>query len=279
MRLLFIGFFLISFLGFSQQKPEKKSTAANNVSIIKKEFVIAGLNNISHKVWVYVPPNYYNSNKKYPVIYMHDAQNLFDNATSFLGEWEVDETLNALFKKTGKGFIVVAVENGGSERINEYTPWEHKKYGGGKGAVYVDFIVNSLKPYVDAHYRTKKQAKHTALVGSSLGGLISYYGGLKYPTIFGKIGALSTSFWFSEKVIDFTKKYGKNTQSKLFLLIGGKEGYGMDAHTKNMENLLLKTGFKAKNLHTKIVPEGQHNEAFWRSEFLNVVTWLYHIKK
>lgn len=265
-----------SFL-FAQNTSEKKSTAAKNVSIIDNEFVIPNLNTISHKVWVYLPPNYSKTTKKYPVIYMHDGQNLFDNATSYIGEWEVDEILNNLYKNTGKGFIIVGIENGGTERIHEYTPWKNEKYGGGKGAVYIDFIVNTLKPYIDATYRTKSQQKYTGLIGSSLGGLISYYGGLKYPTVFGKIGALSTSFWFSNKVEDFTKEYGNQKNVKLFLLVGGQEGEDMVSGTNRMKKLLLKTGFKKKHLKAKINPEGKHSEAFWKSEFLKVIAWLYKI--
>jgi len=274
--ILILLFYTTSVL-FAQNTSEKKSTAAKNVSILRKEFVIPNLNNISHKIWVYVPPNYETTSKKYPVIYMHDAQNLFDNATSYIGEWEVDETLNKLFEKTGKGFIVVAVENGGTERINEYTPWKNEKYGGGKGAIYIDFIVNTLKPYIDANYRTKKQQKYTGLMGSSLGGLISYYGGLKYPTVFGKIGALSTSFWFSNKVENFTKEFGNTKKVKLFLLVGEKEGYDMVSGTKKYEKLLLETGFKNKNLTSKINPNGNHNEDFWKSEFSEIISWLYNI--
>lgn len=111
---------------------QKKSTKAANVSILEKEFIIDGLNDISHKVWLYLPPNYNDSEDSYPVIYMHDAQNLFDDATSYAGEWQIDETLNELYKTTGKSFIVVGVENGGEKRIEEYTPWKHEKYGGGK---------------------------------------------------------------------------------------------------------------------------------------------------
>lgn len=267
----------VSFISalFSQ---EKETTATTNVSILKKEFLISDLNAISHKIWVYLPPNYHNSSKKYPVIYMHDAQNLFDDKTSFIGEWHVDETLNKLYKKTKKGFIVVAVENGGEERINEYTPWKHEKYGGGKGAIYIDFLKNTLKPYIDLNYRTKKQAKHTAIIGSSLGGLISYYGGLKFPETFGKIGALSTSFWFSNQVADFTIKNGNNKTSKLYLLVGEKEGEDMAEDTQKMKKLLLETGFKSKNIIANINPEGKHNEAFWSTEFLGVITWLYNIK-
>ena len=262
---------------FSQNTEEIKSTASKNVSIIEKEFLIPELNNISHKIWVYLPQNYNETSKKYPVIYMHDGQNLFDSATSYIGEWQVDETLNKLFNKTGKGFIVVGIENGGEERINEYTPWENEKYGGGKGEIYIDFLVNTLKPYIDVTYRTKPQQKHTGIIGSSLGGLISYYGGLKYSAVFGKIGALSTSFWFSNKAEEFTKAYGNTKKVKLFLLVGEKEGEEMISGTKKIEKLLLETGFKPKNIKSKINPEGNHNETFWKSEFLEVVSWLYNI--
>lgn len=273
----FIVFWCSISVIFGQNTDTKKSTATKNVSILKKEFVIPNLNTISHKVWVYLPPNYAETTKRFPVIYMHDGQNLFDDATSYIGEWQVDETLNKLFKKTGKGFIVVGIENGGNERINEYTPWENKKYGGGKGAIYIDFIVNTLKPYMDANYRTKKQAKQTALIGSSLGGLISYYGGLKYPNVFGKIGALSTSFWFSNKVIDFTKKFGNTSKIKLYLYVGSKEGDTQESDTKNMKNLLLANGFPVKNLKIDINPNGKHNETAWKNEFLKVIKWLYKI--
>ena len=265
---------------YSQEVNQNKSTAAKNVFLLNKEFVIPNLDTVHHKIWMYLPPNYAKSKKKYPVIYMQDGQNLFDKKTSYAGEWEVDETLNSIYEKYRKGFIVVGIENAGVERMNEYTPWENEKYGGGKGEIYMNFLVQTLKPYIDTHYRTKKNSKNTALIGSSLGGLISYYGGLKYPTVFGKIGALSTSFWFSDKVIDFTKKHGKTNKVKLFLYAGGKE----DGDTNYMANdsqkekeLLLKTGFNSKNLKLKINPEGKHNEATWKNEFPQIIKWLFNI--
>lgn len=256
---------------------EKVSTKTANVSVLKKQFVIDGLNDISHKIWLYLPPNYSTSTKKYDVIYMHDAQNLFDDATSFVGEWGVDETLNKLFKKTGKGFIVVGVENGGEKRIEEYTPWKNEKYGGGKGAIYVDFLKNTLKPFIDKNYRTNTKPENTAIIGSSLGGLISFYGGLKYPETFGKIGALSTSFWFSDEVQNFATEKGNQKNTKLYFLVGDKEGESMVPDTKNMGKLLVDLGFPKENIQTKIVAGGKHTESFWKAEFLETITFLYHL--
>ena len=254
---------------------QKVSTKATNVSILKKEFIIENLNDISHKVWLYLPPNYENSDEKYPVIYMHDAQNLFDDATSFVGEWDVDGTLNTLYEKTGKGFIVVAVENGGEKRIEEYTPYKNEKYGGGKGDIYIDFLAKELKPYIDKNYRTLATTENTALIGSSLGGLISFYGGLKYPEVFGKIGALSTSFWFSsDKINDFAKENGNQQNTKIYFLVGEKEGDSMVPDTENMAKLLVDLGFPAENIKTKIVAEGKHTESFWKTEFLEVIKFL-----
>ncbi|OAD46477.1 alpha/beta hydrolase [Polaribacter atrinae] len=257
--------------------PEKTSTKTANVSILETTFVIDGLNDISHKIWLYLPPNYTTSTEKYDVIYMHDAQNLFDDATSFVGEWEIDETLNELYKKTGKSFIVVGVENGGEKRIEEYTPWKNLKYGGGKGAIYVDFLVNELKPFIDKNYRTKPAPENTAIIGSSLGGLISFYGGLKHPEVFGKIGALSPSFWFSNKVIKFAEENGNQKNTRLYLLAGDKEEAIMVTDTENMAERLLDLGFPTENMKTKIDPEGKHTESFWKAEFLEVITFLYNL--
>lgn len=278
MKHLSLIILFLCLVSIETQAQDRKSTKAENVQIIDKEFVLKGVNDISHKIWVYLPPNYQESKKKYPVIYMHDGQNLFDDKTSYIGEWKVDETLNRLYHKTGKGFIVVGIENGGKERVNEYTPWPHEKYGGGKGKEYIHFIVNELKPYIDANYRTKSKQKHTGLIGSSLGGLISYYGGLTYPDVFGNIGALSTSFWFSDKVYELTKKKGNRKNLRLYLLAGGKEGGSMVPDMYKAKKMLLESGFNPENITSKEKKEAKHNEAFWSSEFETVVKWLYKIK-
>ncbi len=162
----------------------QESTASTNVTT----FEIFSLElKFQKKIWVYLPKDYNNSTKSYPVIYMQDAQNLFDNKTSFVGEWEVDETLN----KMNAQLIVIGIEHGNEKRMDELTPYKNEKYGGGNGDNYLKFIVETLKPKVDSIYRTKSNVKNTAIFGSSLGGLISFYGVLKYPEVFGKTGVFS----------------------------------------------------------------------------------------
>lgn len=161
------------------------------------------LNN-SRGVMVYLPPTYLeNTTFRAPVVYMHDGQNLFDPATAFGGnEWQVDETMN---RTANDGFIAEAIivgpENAGQARIDEYTPTNTAMYGGGKGDDYLRFLVDELKPAVDAEYRTRPQRETTVLIGSSLGGLISTYAGVQRPEVFGNIGAMSPSTWWDNRWI------------------------------------------------------------------------------
>ena len=282
-RIIFLlTFFILFSCKESPKKQEEKglliehaSSKSKNVFILKDYLSVKNLEgeHIPRNVWLYLPPNYEASNEQYPVIYMHDGQNLFDKNTSYAGEWGVDEILNNLYKRSGKGFIVVGIENVGEERMNEYSPWAHEKYGGGSGDNYLGAIVNILKPTIDKEYRTKREAKHTGIIGSSMGGLISYYAGLKHPNVFGNIGVLSPSFWFSKSVLDYTKKKAKN---KMFFLLGDQEG--MTKEFEEVSTLLLESGFKSDALAKKLVPKGKHNEALWNSQFEEVITWLYNIQ-
>ncbi|MEL0643818.1 TIM-barrel domain-containing protein [Olleya sp. Ti.3.14] len=257
------------------------STASKNVSIISETFNIPQLNR-KRRVWIYLPPDYNTSKQDYPVVYMHDGQNIFDAKTSGYGEWNVDETLDKLFKDNLK-LIVVGVDNGTSKRLDEYSPWVNNKYGGGEGEAYVNFIVNTLKPYIDTNYNTKKDRNNTAIFGSSMGGLISHYAALKHPTVFGKVGVYSPAFWFAPEVNEFTKKHANLQNTKMYFLAGGKEGenagYNEISQTvtdmNSIISILKNNGFPEKNIQSKVVPEGKHNEALWENNFEEAITWLF----
>ena len=154
------------------------------------------------KIWLYLPENYAQTTKKYPVLYLHDGQNLFDASTSYAGEWRIDETLDSLKAEV----IVVGIAHGNEKRIDELTPFKNEQYGGGKGTLYLDFIISQLKPYIDAHYRTKSGKYNTAIGGSSLGGLISYYAVVKYPDVFGKSLVFSPAFLINPELYAETEK-------------------------------------------------------------------------
>ncbi len=251
---------------------EKKHTASRNVSILKEDFYIPQLDR-KRRIWIYLPPDYYQSNKLYPVFYAHDGQNLFDAASSFSGEWGVDECLDSLFELNSNSSIIVGIENGGADRMEELTPWPNAKYGGGKAGLYADFIVKTLKPYIDSAYRTRSDKKNTGVFGSSLGGLTSHYMALKYPEIFGKVGVLSPSFWFSEEIYKMAESYSKKKSQKIYILAGRTEDADLEKEVLKMKQILERKKIK-KNLKVEILPDGQHNEWFWRREFPKVYQWL-----
>ncbi|AXG68618.1 enterobactin/ferric enterobactin esterase [Kordia sp. SMS9] len=253
---------------------ETISSKQPNVETFSENFKIPQLNK-TRKIQVYLPPNYESTEKSYPVLYMHDGQNVFDKATSYAGEWEVDETLNTLHYTHGLHIIVVAIDNS-EERMQEYTAWTHEKYGTPQGKQYVEFIAKTLKPAIDAKYRTKKDAKNTGIMGSSMGGLISQYAAFAHPDVFGKAGIFSPSFWFSENTFTFTKaNLAKAKNSKLYYVMGEKEGENMVNNLNKMRTLLEKNNFPKDNFTSKFEPNGTHSEVFWRSELKTALLWLF----
>ncbi len=239
-----------------------QSTASPQVSHFMIDSPQSGL----RKIWLYLPEDYARSGKRYPVLYMHDAQNLFDAHTSFAGEWRVDETLDSLKAQV----IVVGIEHGSDKRIDEMTPFKNEKYGGGNADAYVDFIVSTLKPAIDKTYRTKKSAQHTIIMGSSLGGLVSLYAALKHPDVFGNAGIFSPSLWFSGKIFTVAAT-SRHPKVRFYFLAGDQEDPAMLPDMQRMEALLRA---KPGRLQEKIVRGGKHNEQLWRENFANAYLWL-----
>ncbi|WP_309640847.1 alpha/beta hydrolase-fold protein [Flavobacterium sp.] len=263
-----IASFLFLFAFYCTQAQE--STASKQVSTFTIE---APQLQSSKKIWLYLPKNYDTSTKKYPVIYMHDAQNLFDDKTSYVGEWNIDEKLDSLNAQV----IVVGIEHGNDKRIEELTPYKNEKYGGGKAEQYLDFIVNTLKPEIDKKYRTKPDANHTTMIGSSLGGLVSFYALLKYPKVFGKAGVFSPSFWINRKDITALLENTKKLKSKIYFMCGDNEGDADMINDLNKIEYLVNTKRCACKLLNKkvIVKGGQHNEKLWRDGFVKAYLWLF----
>lgn len=263
-KVIFLLLFLAtSFLSFGQ------SSASRQVKIFDIE---APQLDTVRTIRIYLPVGYETTDDKYPVLYMHDAQNLFDTATAFSGEWQVDEFLEG---QKGQKVIVVGVDQGNEKRIAELTPFPHEKYGGGDAAAYVDFIRETLKPHVDATYRTLTAAENTAVMGSSLGGLVSLYAAVKYPEVFGMAGVFSPSFWFSEEIYGFTEASEINKDARFYFLGGTSEDKTLVGNIKKMNVLLLKKGLSEEKILVKIVEGGEHNEAFWSSEFPEAFKWLF----
>ena len=250
------------------------STATDNVFVLDDAFYMPQLDR-HRRIWVYLPPDYATSQVDYPVLYMHDGQNVFDAGTAFAGEWEVDETLNALHAAGDPGIIVVAIDNGGIHRFDEYSPWLHPTYGGGEGDEYIDFIVETLKPHIDNLYRTRPGREYTGIMGSSLGGLISMYAGLAHQDVFGKVGVFSPSYWVSDAALQQPTSVGKQAVMRFYQLMGTPEGSTHVANMWAMQNELYAAGFTTDEVLTVEKPDGQHSEWFWAREFADAYTWLF----
>ena len=258
------------FFVFILNKVNAQSTASKEVT---KFIITAPQLDTLKTIWVYLPKKYQNSKKNYPVIYMHDAQNLFDASTSYAGEWKVDEYMDQLITNES---IIIGIEHGDQKRIDELTPYKHEKYGGGKGDAYLDFIKNTLKPHIDVTYRTQSNAEHTALFGSSLGGLISFYGAIKYPETFGKAAVFSPSFWINPEIFDLVESSIISEASRFYFLAGTDESEDMIPDQERMVTLLKEKGLKDNQIESRSIEGGQHNEKFWAIYFGDAYQWLYN---
>jgi len=230
------------------------------------------------RVWVYLPPGYHGAARRYPVLYMHDGQNLFDAAASYSGAWGVGKSIDALNRaKKTKGAIVVGVDNGGEERWNEYSPWcDIDGKGRCDGAKYASFLVETLKPLIDKKFRTQPGREDTGVAGSSLGGTISFYIALQYPEVFSRAGLFSPTFWFARaKALSLVKKAGLKKDTRIYMDVGTKEGWHEEeylADARAMSGLFAKKGVEQRFV---IDEGGIHNESAWARRFPAAFLWLF----
>jgi predicted alpha/beta superfamily hydrolase len=253
----------------------RRSTASSQVQVIDTAFYIPQLKR-HRRVWIYLPKGYASTTKKYPVLYLQDGQNIFDETTSGFGEWGVDEALDTLHQKEHE-LIVVAIDHGGAKRINEYAPYDMEKYGKGEGQAYADFLAKTLKPFIDKHYRTQKGEKTTWVAGSSMGGLISFYTVLKYPKVFGGAGVFSPAFWINPQLKSIDPHLAKKVKGRIYFYAGQLESDHMVSDMLDVFNQMLHHS-KAR-METVIRAEGKHNEPTWRAEFPLFVQWMMEGKR
>ena len=263
---------------------ERKSTVTGDVRV-HEDFRSKHLVN-SRRLLVYLPPDYEKKpNERYPVLYMQDGQNLFDDATSFAGEWHVDETTERLIKE-GKipPLIIVGIENAGGDRVDEYTPVSSRGEGG-RGALYAKFVVEEVKPFIDKTYRTKSDRASTGIGGSSLGGLISLYIVKQYPSVFGRCAAVSPSLWWNlgqflaEAQTDAAWARG----ARIWFDMGTKEDEQNVMVSQMRINdcidfarSLERAGLKREQDFTwRKVDGAMHNEAAWADRFDEMLIYLY----
>jgi predicted alpha/beta superfamily hydrolase len=245
-----------------------------NVFVWHDAFWMPQLNR-SRRIWVYLPPDYESSTRSYPVIYMHDAQNLFVNAPVPSEKWRVARTLNRLFDETNWGCIVIGVEHGNEHRLSEYSPVQNPNHGGGEGHEYLRFLTETLKPLADATFRTRPDAMNTAMIGSSMGGLISVYAALLHGDVFGKVAAFSPSLWWNDDVYRVASAMPYNFVHKLVLLGGQQESDTMLPDLLALYYTLIDNGYFEHHISVDFYRDGAHSEWFWGREFERAVRWLF----
>lgn len=258
----------------NQSKEDKVTyTFGDHVHVVNDAFFMPQLDKY-RRIWIYLPKSYKHSTKKYPVLYMHDGQNLFHATPPRNDEWAVDSVIDGLIRDGEKEMIVVGIDHGEQDRMNEYNPYDSEQEKG-KGKAYAQFIAETLKPYIDLTYRTLTDVKNTAIAGSSMGGLISMYAILAYPGIFGAAGIFSPSFWVAPDIFEDVKDHLTALKNrKIFFVAGDKEGSKMIDNVRKVYDLLSHDATTNPNIVFVEKEDGKHTEWFWHREFASFYQFI-----
>lgn len=242
----------------------------------------------SAEILVYLPPSLalngpgWHDGRRYPTLYFHDGQNVFDAHTSYSGEWHADETLEQLARE-GLEAIAVAVPNAGQARIDEYMPWRERstfidpaRIVGGRADAYLEWLVGSVKALVDRSFPTSGRREATGLAGSSLGGLISIYGLIAQPHVFGLACVMSPAIrWHDHGVARMIEQGRLPSPVRVHVDVGGREGVRMTADARRLRNALIAAGMElGRDLSYVEDPEAEHREDSWASRLPDALRFL-----
>ena len=257
--------------------PEKPSTLTGEFRSHER-FHSAYLDN-ERTLIVLIPPGYDSvPGRRYPVLYLHDGQNVFDRATSVGEEWRVDETALGLMSAGAiEPLIIVAIYNTGEGRADEYTPTRDASKGGGKAPLYGRMLVEEIKPMVDREYRTLADRSNTAVGGSSLGGLLTLYLGMTHPGVFSRLAAVSPSIWWDGKrILADVRSLPSKLPLRIWLDAGTREGEEVIADTRALRAALLAKGWViGEDLAYSEAEGGEHNETSWAGRVEPLLRFLF----
>jgi len=202
------------------------------------------------------------------VLYLQDGQNLFDGSTSFIPgmDWHVKDTADQLIAQGAiRPLIIVGIYNTGKGRLGEYTPSHDKKMGGGKADRYGQMLLEEIKPFVESQYRTLSGPANTGLGGSSLGGLLAIYLGLRFPQVFGKLAVLSPSVWWNRGwILNFASRVALPGRPRIWLDVGTKEGGRSAENVRRLCGVLVEKGWReGRDLRFEVISGAEHNETAW----------------
>ena len=231
-------------------------------------------------ITLYLPPGYdEHGERRYPVLYMQDGQNLYDPRIAFGGNpWRIDDAADrAIGNRGAEPMVIVGIDNMGEKRVDEYTPTHvEDKGGGGHADDYGRMIAEELKPVIDAAFRTIPDPQHTAIGGSSLGGLLSIYLALKRPDVFGRAAVMSPSVWWDKRMIlREVDAFKGETRPRLWLDIGGKEGRDALADARSLDRVLRANGWNDTNYRFREEKKGDHSERAWADRAPMMLEFLF----
>lgn len=235
----------------------------------------------SRRILVYLPPSYERARTfRYPVLYLHDGQNVFDPHTSFIPgeEWEVDETAESLIRSRYiRPLIIVAIYNAGEFRLDEYTNTRDHHGRGGKADLYGQFLIEELMPFIEANYRARSEPRNVGIGGSSLGGLVTLYLGMKHPERFGKLAVMSPSVWWNQRaILKVIPETFPTPRPRIWLDIGTGEGDNTVLDTRLLRDELVRKGWDPRrDLHYVEAEGAQHTEAAWRARVPAMLRFLF----
>ncbi len=245
-------------------------------------------------VEIWTPAGYdpADTSKKYSVIYLLDGQNQFDDSDAYEGGWGSDEVITALMKNGGEGIILVGIDNT-RNRDNELTPdigdvipaYNSGGFKNGSGEQFAEFVAKTVVPYVEANYNVYTDAAHSAIVGSSSGGIEAFYIGMEHMDEFGRIGAISPAFLLYNKVtwLEYLKKFDFETITNLpriYFYNGGGDSLELELlpNARDMKSWLADLGYDESKMTFVYDEKNAHNEAAWRNVMPEIVTWLFELQ-
>ena len=264
---------------------QTQSPAPGAARLHKHQEFVSGLVEEHHDLVVYLPPMYeVEGGRRYPVLYMQDGQNLFDPETSFIkgNYWRLGETADTLTAAAEiEPLIIVGIYNSGLKRLDEYTPIEDKRLGGGHADDYGNMLVQELKPFIDARYRTLPGSGNTGLGGSSLGGLVTLYLGLQYPSVFSRLAVMSPSVWWRNRtILNTVTGIGKKPDLSIWLDMGTRESTRGLADARLLRDGLLRKGWQLGGDLSYCEAEGaEHTESAWAERAGPMLRFLFPARR
>src|SRR5688572_12904058 len=235
----------------------------------------------SRDVTVYLPAGYdERGEQRYPVLYMHDGQNLFEPGRSFIPgqHWRLREAADdAIGNRTAAAMLIVGIDNAGATRIDEYTPTaDPKKGGGGKAEDHARMLIEELKPVIDSRFRTRRDAASTGIGGSSLGGLSALYVALSHPDVFKRAAVMSPSVWWDNRVIlKEVEAFGNRERPRIWLDIGGREGAEALSDARLLREKMASNGWTSSNFYFQEDRRADHSERAWAGRARPMLEFLF----